>query len=64
MFRQFRPHLVDDAVCGEVILVEGPVQADRGDVARADEGADAGALLDTKDITAWVRGRIFLPEAP
>jgi len=37
--------LVDDAVCGEVILVEGPVQAHRGDVARADEGADAGALL-------------------
>ena len=39
-----------------MILVEGPVQADRGDVARADEGADAGALLDTKDITAWVEG--------
>ena len=46
MFIQYPPHLVDDAVCGEVILVEGPVQADRGYVARADEGADAGALLD------------------
>ena len=49
-FRQYPPHLVDDAVCGEVILVEGPVQADRGDVARADEGADAGALLDTRSV--------------
>ena len=67
MFRQYRPHLVDNAVSGEVILVEGPVQADRGDVARADEGADAGALLDTRSvkvITAWVGRRIFLPEAP
>ena len=39
-------HLVDDSVSREVIFVEGAVKTDSSDVARADKGADAGALLE------------------
>ena len=44
-------HLVDDSVRREVILVEGAVKTHGGDVARADKGTDAGALLENNMVT-------------